>query len=457
MRKSSPTLETSDSTIPVSLFAILREQFGDTLQPLRCTKATLVHISHTLEDLVLSQQLPALLFTGFQESSHWRKETERYRALATIAQQVCIFAGGTLPAESLASELHVTLRGDDPLRQEWFLALLCPQFAVLLCGQDRQVPAEDEATRQFDTLWSFKPAVIDAVLDRLEAVIESYRPERLAALRAARQSFPLVAPDPDLVTRFTAELIRFEEELHQRLMHTRQQLEQQMRWREDLLAMLVHDLRNPLQAVDLVFDLLQMPEILSREQLADACKLGTSSVQHMRSQVQLILDTNQLAEGELQLDVRRHDPAVWLQTALQACQLQAQSDGVTLETQVHVPLLYVDSELLGRALVNLVSNSLKYTPRQGTVLVTLAPAPKQGWVELRVRDTGRGIAAADVPRIFDRYNQGQRNDRRGYGLGLYFCRLVAEAHGGTIRATSEVGTGTTITLTLPSLPLLRSQ
>lgn len=213
-------------SIPISLFRLLREHFGETLQPMRCTKATLVHVSHTLEDLVLSQQLPALLFTGFQESSHWREETTRYRALAAIAQQVCIFAGGPLPPESSASELHVTLHGDDPLRQEWFLALLCPQFAVLLCGQDCQITTSEEALRQFDTLWSFQPLVINQVLDRLEQVIAAYRPERLEALREARQNYPPVAPDPNLITRFTADLIRFEERLQQRLTTTNRQLQQ---------------------------------------------------------------------------------------------------------------------------------------------------------------------------------------------------------------------------------------
>jgi DICT domain-containing protein len=87
----------TSSALNLSLFKLLREQFGDALPMIRCTKATLVHLSHTLEDLVLRERIPALLFTGFQESSHWRQETERYRALADVAQQVCIFAGGTLP------------------------------------------------------------------------------------------------------------------------------------------------------------------------------------------------------------------------------------------------------------------------------------------------------------------------------------------------------------------------
>lgn len=266
-------------------------------------------------------------------------------------QQVCIFAGGLLPPETQASKLHITLRGDDPLSQEWFLALLCPQFAVLLCGQDRQLDAEDEATRQFDTLWSFKPAVLERVLDQLEQVVAAYRSERLDALQAARQRFPLVAPDPDLVTSFTAELIRYEEELQRRLAATAQQLHHQQRWREDLLATLVHDLRSPLQAVALSLDMLRFPADLSAEDMAMVLGRGASGAKQLQTLIQL----------------------------------------------------------------------------------TVAPAPQPRQLEIRVRDTGRGIAPDVLPYIFERYHQGQRNDRRGYGLGLYFCRLVAEAHGGQIR------------------------
>ncbi|NJO21566.1 MAG: anti-anti-sigma factor, partial [Spirulinaceae cyanobacterium RM2_2_10] len=172
--------------IPVSLFALLRDELGATVDVIRCTKATLVHISHTLEDMVLHNQLAAIIFTGFQESSHWREETERYRALVNIAQQVCIFAGAPLPPESAASELRITLSGDDPLRQEWFLGILSDRFAVILCGQDQQSSVEEEALREFDTIWSFEPAVVDRVMGLLENVVAHYRPERLPQLQEAR-------------------------------------------------------------------------------------------------------------------------------------------------------------------------------------------------------------------------------------------------------------------------------
>lgn len=447
----------SQPALPLSLFNLLRQQFGNDLQPLRCTKATLVHVSHTLEDLVLTRQIPAVLFTGFQESSHWREETERYRALAEIAQQVCIFAGGQLPPESSARELHITLGGDDPLRQEWFLALLSPQFAVLLCGQDRQTNPTEEAIRQFDTLWSFRPDVINQVLDLLETVVADYRPDRLEQIRAARRAYPPSAPDPDLVTALTSEMIRFEEELHQRLSAATARLNQQLKWRENLLATLVHDMRTPLQALAGGLQLIEMAgdklDAAKQARLLEGARRGANNLNEM---IQLILDSNRLDEGELVLEWQAIEPQPWLDDIVQALHPLAEAMGLTLESQVHpaVPLMWGDGSLLRRVIQNLVGNAVKFTPKGGKISIIIAPSPRPDHIEIRVRDTGTGMRPEILPQIFDRYYQGNKEDHKGYGLGLYFCRLAVEAHGGVIQAASQVGSGTTISVILPNEPKL---
>ncbi|MBC8078400.1 MAG: hypothetical protein H7Y32_20145 [Chloroflexales bacterium] len=167
---------------------------------------------------------------------------------------------------------------------------------MLLCGQDRQLSAGEEALRQFDTLWTFDPQILERVLDLLEQVVGSYRPERLSKLQSARRSFPLAAPDPQVVTRFTSEMIRFEEGLHATLHRTTAALNEQLRWRDDLTAALVHDLRTPLQGLLLGLDMLA----LSRDDAAtqdELLHMARSSAANMASMVQLILDTNQLASG----------------------------------------------------------------------------------------------------------------------------------------------------------------
>ncbi|MEO7910392.1 MAG: ATP-binding protein [Roseiflexaceae bacterium] len=444
----------SDTLLDVSLFKLLRQEFGDALAPVRCTKATLVHLSHTLEDLVLREQLPALLFTGFQESSHWREETERYRALAAIAQQVCIFAGGTLPPESSAKELHVILRGDDPLRQEWFVVLLCAEFSALLCGQDRQAPASEEATRQFDTLWSFEPEVIERVLDLLERVVANYRPERLAVLQDARAAFPPISPNSKVITTFTTELIRFEEQLHQRLHTMTAVLNEQLRWRDDLTATLVHDMRSPLQGLTMSIEMLSMANTFDQETLTHMLGVAKRSTDGLTSLVQLILDTNQLAAGQLLVSWQPMYPTTFLTEALEPLQAMCQASNQRLDVQCdqRVKIMWGDKTLLGRVVQNLVSNASKFTPQDGEIYISIVLAPSGKDLELRVRDTGAGMSPAALPHIFDRYYQASKDDRRGTGLGLYFCKLAIEAHRGTIRATSQVGSGATMTIVVPLLP-----
>lgn len=212
--------------LPLSLFELLRDELGDAVPITKLSKATLVNISHTLEDHVLRKRLDALLFTGFQESAHWREEIERYLALANVARQVCIFAGQPLPPDSTANSLHITLNGDDPLRQEWFLLILSNAFAVLLCGQDQHTPFLDELDREFDTFWTFEPSVINRALDRLEGVIAEYRPDKLALLRQARQEIPPPAPDVRFISEFSLDIIRYQEALNRRLRVSEQRFSQ---------------------------------------------------------------------------------------------------------------------------------------------------------------------------------------------------------------------------------------
>ena len=223
----------------LSLFDLLIDHLGHTLPVVRATKTTLVHLSHALEDIVLEDRLPALVFTGFQESSYWAKETARYKELAAHARQVCIFSGGPLPPEQHASEVRIQLASGDQLRQEWFLAVLSESFSALLCGQDAHARVDAEAYREFDTIWTFDPHHINPVLDLLESVVAHYRPDSLETLRAARREFPPVAPDPHLVTRLTLDLVRFEEKLHR-----------QLRWQSSLVETALASITHHLYVVD---------------------------------------------------------------------------------------------------------------------------------------------------------------------------------------------------------------
>ncbi|NJN98725.1 MAG: PAS domain S-box protein [Anaerolineales bacterium] len=204
----------------LSVYDLIRTNWGDRLPTVHCAQATLIHLAHTLEDLVLSRHIPALIFVGIPEPGYWQQELKRYQALAQAAQQVYIFTAEPLPPESEAASLHVTLSQSDPLRREWFLAILSEPMAVILCGQASQPPAAGESTGQFETVWSFEREAINPVLDLLAGVIAAACPDRLVSLQAARTSYPLTNPDAAIVSYFSMELLRFEEQLRQSLRPT---------------------------------------------------------------------------------------------------------------------------------------------------------------------------------------------------------------------------------------------
>ena len=239
----------------ISIFQALKDTLGDELTTSTLTKATLVHVSHTLEDFVLSRNLPALIFTGFQESSHWQQETERYRELAEVAMQVCIFAGKPLPADRDIGALQIELEGDDPLRQEWFLAILSTDFTAVLAGLDNMENVSQEAYRRFECIWSFDVELVNRVLDTLEDVIAHYRPDVLPRLQRARRDYPAVEPKSEVVVKFTNELLRFEDRLQYRLMEKNQALAMsEARYRSILenapIALLSMDANGTLQLLE---------------------------------------------------------------------------------------------------------------------------------------------------------------------------------------------------------------
>lgn len=224
------------SALPVSLFNLMQQKLDPSLPVVRCTKTTLVHVSQTLEDLILSRRIPAMIFSGFQGSTHGWEEIDRYWELAQGVQYVSIFAGAPLPPESNAASLHISLSSDDPLRQEWFLAILSEAFSVVLSGQECQIDIPNEASQQFDMLWSFEPQVVNSAFDLLAEVVAAYRPDRLPELQAARAQHAPNSLDPALITEFTLKMLRFEETLHQRYKETEMALQQyQERLEEQVL------------------------------------------------------------------------------------------------------------------------------------------------------------------------------------------------------------------------------
>lgn len=229
-----------------------------------------------------------------------------------------------------------------------------------------------------------------------------------------------------------------------------------LRLRDELIAVITHDLKNPLTAILGQAQLLQKRLSRLEPDLARAVGAGASierAANQMLGQIGELLDVARLQSGE-PLELRREptDLTALLRRLVETFQLTTEHHRIELVAAPAVVAL--DAVQFERAMSNLISNALKYSPQGGTVTVELAEeepiCPTQPAVLLSISDQGVGIPAADLPRIFEPYHRaGNVLALPGTGLGLASARQVVEQHGGAISIASREGEGTTVIVRLP--------
>ncbi|HEY0143254.1 MAG TPA: HAMP domain-containing sensor histidine kinase [Thermoanaerobaculia bacterium] len=225
--------------------------------------------------------------------------------------------------------------------------------------------------------------------------------------------------------------------------------QQAVRAREEVLAIVSHDLRNPLNAVTLGASLLQMSETLSdddREQVDTIVLSG----KRMSRLIADLLDITRLEGGKrLPIEAARVEVRELLDETHELFRAQAASQAVTLQflSDESLPPVHADRHRIMQVLSNLIGNALKFTPAGG--IITLR-AEKHGHdVQFLVSDTGPGIPKENLADVFSPYWQAKRAERLGAGLGLPIAKGIVESHGGRIWAESEPGEGTRFYFTLP--------
>ncbi len=228
------------------------------------------------------------------------------------------------------------------------------------------------------------------------------------------------------------------------------QAKQEIRRREDLVAIVSHDLKNPLAGILSRANLLYDRQVAAPETIewtrghADAmCR----AARRMASLIDDLLDAERAAAGHLELSIDRHPVAGLLEEAVATFQGEADARSLRLRVELSRPDLALQCDR-GRALQilsNLVANAVKHTPPGGEVVVGAAQVASD--VQLWVSDTGPGIAREDLPRLFDRFWHGGTG---GTGLGLYIVKTMTEAHGGHAWVESEPRRGSRFCVALPS-------
>lgn len=225
-----------------------------------------------------------MIFTGFQSNKYVNQELDRYQKLAVSAHSVYVFAGPAITGLSIQPEpsltgsniVKVDLAAEDVLCQEWFLLFLTDYFSVLFCAKERELPAQNEADRAFDTILTFDTTVIEHTLAILGKVLAHYRPDKLEQMRQGCSLFPPVLPQSgyalSLMTAFLRQTATYRPVINQ--------LDQDEAILETVRALL-HDSSQPLTA------LLVLLDLFDQQGYADTKDL--QSLKEMASEIKTIL------------------------------------------------------------------------------------------------------------------------------------------------------------------------
>jgi PAS domain S-box-containing protein len=224
------------------------------------------------------------------------------------------------------------------------------------------------------------------------------------------------------------------------------------RSKDEFVAVVAHELRSPLNAISGWAKLLQNRKFDE----ATFAKALDTIVRNTQTQVQLVedlLDISRMVRGTLQVNFAPVSLSNVINITIENIRLLAETKQLQLESHVNIASkISGDSQRLQQIVMNLLTNAIKFTPPGGRISVELEQWNTQ--VQLRVKDTGKGIAAEFLPQIFERFQQGQQNSgsKDGLGLGLAIVKKLVELHGGTVTAESAgLGQGSTFTVRFPRL------
>src|SRR5512138_555598 len=221
--------------------------------------------------------------------------------------------------------------------------------------------------------------------------------------------------------------------------------------REDLTAMIYHVLRSPLANVISSLDILfsMVPED-NKETVLTVLNIAEHSTDRVQRLVSSLLDVNRLESGQPVADQKIVDPVALITQAVLDVEptVKGRHGAVVTDLPAELPFIWVDEDMARRVLINLMENSLKFTPQEGKFVVSARP--EGDWVHIWVKDNGPGIPLSEQERIFDKFTR-LRGEKKvgGLGIGLAFCRLAVLGHGGKIWVESEPGKGAMFHFTFP--------
>ncbi len=429
-----PDLALSDAGASLSVFALA----GASREPHLFVddRRGLQRIALDMENTVLAEALPARVFAGFQKWSFVLPVVHRYARLGRIARGVWVFGLPDIDPPAIAGVTWVSLTERHALAHEWFLLVDADgYFAALAAEELRGIDVSNER-RRFRAVWSFDDAVVHELTEQLGAALG------LCGEPARRRR------------DYRAQLTRVDATVSRLLALRRghdEALVRAERLREDMTGLLLHDLRNPLSVILARTDLLTKLGAPSPEQLARSVVAIRAEARRLDEMLLSLVDVARIEAGRLQLVRTDLDVQGLVDGVAEAYRALAQAQEKAIAVGVEVPagaVVSAERDKLVRVLSNLVSSALKYSDRGGHV--ELRVRATAGGIEFAVSDDGPSVSPEARDRRFQRFGQASSDPQRpGTDLGLYFCRLVVEAHGGTIGVDNRPARGVTFRFNLP--------
>ena len=354
---------------------------------------------------------------------------------------------------------------DEPMNVQLLQDLLEPRGYVVLTAPDGETGLTLAAGRQPDVV------LLDVMMPRLSGfevcrrlkadaatkmipvlLVTSLdaREDRLAGIGAGANDFitkPVDSADLLLRVRNAVAMKRLHDEISLRY----RQLKELEAARDTLTHMIVHDLRSPLTGLQGYLDLLRMSVAAGEmDEVLEYARDAHATANRLKDMVSQVLDVSRLEAREMPVALKETDLVQLVPAA--AATLGPAPAGVSLvyEMPRHAVVVSCDPDLMGRVLVNLVGNAFKFTPRNGEIRVGVEAC--DGRARITVTDTGPGIAPEHRELIFEKFGQaplGKSGAVRSTGLGLTFCKLAVEAHGGAIGVEAAEAGGARFWVELP--------
>jgi hypothetical protein len=456
-------------TPDVSLYQIALDASAPS-QPFCVSPATLKSLIEVLIDVLIEKKISALLWVKLPPTLGWQPALKRYCQQASASQTIylcnCVdeelveFVDGVAQADKLQQEsqlVPVQLIPRNQLDRDYFFAIRSQQCNALIVLDELELSPETalNPSQPRSVVVSFEPRAIQPVLDGIRKAIAQTHPLPKELLEQWTTEFPSLGAldEKVLLTQLLLQQIQRTEEIShsstQRLAQSNTDTSERLR-KDELLERVTQELRTPLSNMKTALRLLDSPQLKPvqrqryMELLHTECDRQTSLLSGFLDMVQL--------EGDPQPSIM---PSVQVADivpgVVSTYQPIAQEKGIQLGYTIpsDLPPVSCLETWLRQILINLLHNSLKFTPTGGQVKVL---ATLQGeYVQLAFSDTGIGIADSEIPKIFDSFYRGRLSagEDTGAGLGLTIAQRLLLRCGGSISVTSKLGEGSNFKVLLP--------